>query len=468
MVKPRSLYFTGLFSVVAALSLMTACGKQNGATPHAGSAPIADGAVAGKTTGAAVAGAQDKQVSELDQGSGSSASHSSDDRGTTNVGSVFNSEPDPTIVAEPASGTITTQEAAVEKVRAMDSRVESVIYYDPSGMTPDQIFTKKAQVRASGAVVGERVASDITSGSGQTLFYSGASHDTLREQLYLLVNDYESKLDSVQRSENKALAQSIQLSNFSVNWKTRQGFLAFQYLRNGRKATVEMEGAVSDVMQFEGGSLTKAPYIKAEAACMDIAGGCRTVHIKVQDMSSGQLRTAHMLARHTSATLFIEGNPPGVTRNAEYDRLMTLLLSTAKKQKINSVKKLTLTTSETIGGASNFWITMDFDLLGPSGQKEYDQLQITGPLAKPQGSDLVDVAAVVSPEFTVARGYVLPVEGRIVDTIRSARLLKNDGEGNLQIRLNVRKATIDAVEDQITLTVARIHTPTVQLRLPVK
>jgi hypothetical protein len=473
--KSRYLYLQAVFAVVVAVAMTTACGKQDGAKPTSGAAPLKKDVPAARPS-------KTEDGSEIDRNSKKSVIQPAprEDRGTTNVGKLEEREPDsgagPSSDADSVSGgvsvsggTILTPEMATEKIRGMDSRVDSVVYYDPSGMTPDQIFARKNQVVSSGAFVGEKVASDIQSGLGETLFYSGAGHDTLREQLYLLVNNYESQLDEETRKENRALAQSIQLSNFSVNWETRRGLLSFQYLRNGRKATVDLEADVTDVMQFRVGSLSKDPYIMADVACMDISGGCKTVHIKIQEASSGKIRRAHMLARHTSASLFIEGNAPGISSNREYDRLMNLLLNTTKNPRgTNVVNKLTLTTSETIGGASNFWVTMDFDLLLPDGTRGFDQIQVTGPLAKPKTNDNVDVGAVVSPALTVIEGQVIPVDGRLVDTIRNARIMKNDGRGNLQLQLNVRSAASGALEDQIKLTISRVHTPTVQLRLPVK
>jgi uncharacterized protein YdeI (BOF family) len=228
-----------------------------------------------------------------------------------------------------------------------------------------------------------------------------------------------------------------------------------------------MEGAVDEVMQYRVGAITREPFIMADVACMDLSGGCKTVHVKIQDASSGKIRTAHMIARHTGASLYIEGNAPGVSKNPEYDRLMSILLNTTKNPSgYNVVNKLTLTTSETIGGASNFAITMHMNLLDQWNRSMPDLVQVTGPLAKPKSSDQPNVGITVSPAITVIDGEVVPVEGRLVDVIRDARLLKNDGRGNLQVELTVRSATADASVDRIVLTVARIHTPTTQLRLP--
>jgi hypothetical protein len=447
-------YVQAIFALAAALALTTACSKQqDGAQPKPGAAPA-------KAT-AGTAAKPSPSPSELDKASGqSAAAHKrGEDLGTTNVGQVREQEPDPG--ADPADLTA--------KVQQMDPRVESVVYYDPSGQSPDQIFSKKAALDQAGAFLGERVASDIRSGAGETLYYTGAGQDTLREQLYVLVNNQEAMLDPQSRAENKALAQSLQLSSFEVDWSSRRGKLAFKYLRNGNKAQVEMEGAVDEVMQYRVGAITREPFIMADVACMDLSGGCKTVHIKVQEASSGKIRTAHMIARHTSASLYIEGNAPGVSKNPEYDRLMSILLNTTKNPAgYNVVNKLTLTTSETIGGASNFAITMRLNLLDQWNRLASDLVQVTGPLAKPKSNDQLNVGITVSPAITVIDGEVVPVDGRLVDVIRDARLLKNDGRGNLQVELTVRNTTADSLVDRIVLTVARIHTPTTQLRLPMQ
>lgn len=452
-------YVQAIFALAAALALTTACSKQqDGAQPKPGAAP-ANSAAAKAAPGAAKP--SPTPTNELDKASGqSAAAHKrGEDLGTTNVGQVREREPDPGAVADPAQLTA--------KIHQMDPRVESVVYYDPSGQSPDQIFSKKAALDQAGAFLGEKVASDIRSGAGETLYYTGAGQDTLREQLYVLVNNQEAMLDPQSRAENKALAQSIQLSSFEVDWASRRGKLAFKFLRNGNKAQIEMEGAVDEVMQYRVGSISRYPFVMADVACMDLSGGCKTVHVKVQDASSGKIRTAHMIARHTSASLYIEGNAPGVSKNPEYDRLMSILLNTTKNPSgYNVVNKLTLTTSETIGGASNFAITMHMNLLDQWNRSMPDLVQVTGPLAKPKSNDQPNVGITVSPAITEINGVVVPVEGRLVDVIRDARLLKNDGRGNLQVELTVRSATADSSVDRIVLTVARIHTPTTQLRLP--
>lgn len=459
---PR-LYIQAVFALAAALALTTsACGKrEDGAKPVAGATTTAPA-----TNTAAVGTVAGTDKGELDSASGTPASEK-EIRGEGQAGQTagVEGEPDP-LAAKPAAP-------------SRELELESVVYYDPNGLTPDQIFAKKSAVDQAGAFLGEAVRSDINAGSGEALFYTGAGEDTLRDHLYTLVNQRAAMMDEVTRAGDKRLAQTIQLSDFNVDWSRRTAELNFSLERIGSqgrlvKSHVKVEGSIDNLNRFEVGSLKRKPYIKAMVACMDISGGCKTVHIRVQDASSGQVETAHMIARHTNATLFIRGNAPGVSQNAEYDRLMGILLNTVNAPSgQNVVEQLTLTTSETIGGASNFAARMKMRLQDIYGRTGGDTFEVTGPLAKPRGSDQVNVAVNVTPALTVINGELVPTtaigtQGRIVDVVRAARLIRNDGRGNLELELTIRSAAIGALEDRILLTVARIHTPTSSVRIPMQ
>jgi len=59
------------------------------------------------------------------------------------------------------------------------------------------------------------------------------------------------------------------------------------------------------------------------------------------------------------------------------------------------------------------------------------------------------------------RTFLLPTE--IANTIRDVRVVRNDGRGNLQFYITVRKSTAGSSEDTIRLTVARLQEATRQL-----
>lgn len=478
---PR-LYVQAIFALAAALALTTsACGKQEGSkinpaqTKTAAKNTDAVGTVAG-TNG------KNKEADKLKSTPTSGLGSNTQKRGEGTVAhDGVEREPDP--------GDGTSKPVAVEPVQAeaplneVDLGVESVVYYDPSGLTPDQIFNRKAGVDLAGAFVGEQVRSDIISATGEPLFYTGSGQDNLREYLYTLVNERAAQQHEVIRAGDKKLAQTIQLSNFKVDWDSRRAELYFKLERLGSQGQVVMsrvtlQGPLDNLARFQVGSLKKAPYIAAEVACMDISGGCQTVHVRVQDASTGNIQTAHLIARHTAASLVFTGNAPGVSKNPEYDRLVSILVNTEKQPAgENVVEKLTLTTSETIGGASNFSVNMKIRLMDQYGRTGGDTIEVTGPLAKPRGNANPNIGLNVQPALTVINGEIVTTQaigtqGRIVDTIREARLLKNDGHGNLQVELTVRNAAGESVlgakEDRIVLTVGRIHTPTTSVRIPMQ
>lgn len=490
---PR-LYVQAIFALAAALALTTsACGKNDGG---GGSVPAqkltapaaTDTANIGKVAGTGASTSTKGGKSELDKASSTSSS-TKVKRGEGEVSGAASAtdtsakpglveytgpgEPDP-YAPTPVAQVQPVAKGAAKVVQSLQE--ESVVYYNKNGMTADQIFAHKDDVNAGDPSLREIVRSDIISANGEPLYYTGGGQDTLREALYTLVNESESEQDAATRAGNKELAQTIQLSSFRVNWVSRRAEVNFQFQRIGSDGKLDMtrvlmQGPLDALGRFQVKDLKRAPYLAAEVACMDISGGCQTVHIKVKDSSSRRVKVAHLIARHTSATMYIEGNPQGVAKNGEYDRLMTVLLNTVNQPKgENVVEQLTMTTSETIGGASNFAVTMKMRLMDQYGRTGGDTIELSGPLAKPRGSDNLDVATLVSPALTIVDGEIVPTDaigtqGRFVDTVREGRLVKNDGRGNLQLEMTVRAAAIDAKEDKIRLTIARIHTPTSGVRL---
>ncbi len=473
---PR-LYVQAIFALAAALALTTAaCGKQEGGgapAPVKTAPPVKNTSTVGAVAGTSTTPAK-KTTAEADKLKSTSTSGLGtlfEKRGEGDTGDVVTPEPDGTDL-KPIS-------TATEIEPLPELTTESVVYYDPNGATPDQIFARKEAIDKAGAFIGELVRSDIVSSNGESIYYTGAGKDNLREQLYTLVNERAGRQHPIIQAGDKELAQTIQLSTFNIDWSSRRAELQFKFERMGSygKVTVQrftLQGPLDNLTRFKVGSLHKAPFVQAEVACMDISGGCQTVHIRAQDNSTGNIRTAHLIARHTNATLYIEGNAPGISKNAEYDRLMSILLNTVNSPRgQNVVEKLTLTTSETIGGASNFTTTMKMRLQDIYGRTGGDTVELTGPLAKPRGNDNPNVAVNVSPALTVINNEIVPTtaigtEGRIVDVIRDTRLVKNDGRGNLQLDLTVRTATVDAQEDRIRLTISRIHTPTSAVRIPMQ
>lgn len=337
----------------------------------------------------------------------------------------------------------------------------TVTYFDPTGLTPDQIFASSSNSSDGGSA---GLQSEFQDSMGHSLIYSGAGQDDLREQLWARVNSVQ---DPQQRAADESLARELGLATYTVDWNTRTMRISILQVQNGHRRQLNFDGVLDNNLLARFGDLQSSPYIAAEAACMDLNGGCNTIHIKVMENQNGVPRNAHIIARNSNATLFTEGNGYGLASNPEYDRLLGVMLNTVHSPgATETVKKLALETSETINGSSNFLVSMKIKTASPLHPQGGEQLLVwTGPLVKPTNSNRLDLMLTAAPSYNTVGGQPVVLQGLISDTIRDTRLVRNDGHGNLQLAVTVRKSTATAKEDTMVLTVARIHKPVKNLVL---
>ena len=333
----------------------------------------------------------------------------------------------------------TSDTNAVQTTTPVSSQAAStdpqVIVYDPTGLTPDQIFERSNN--QGPALVGN--PSNVTDGqSGETLNYSGSGQDGLREQIQTFV-DTQTRADRIQRDKN--FAKTITDGRFNVDWSSRTATLDILV----ENKPYRFIGALDNKLRLLGGQLRRGLHLAIDASCMDLNGGCDTVYATIQDGTGGIVRTAHVLIRTTKATLYSRNAAFRVAHNNEFDALLHLLVNTAHRSGVpNSFNSLVLRTSETINGESSYKIEMG--ILSASGSQE--SLNFTGPLVKPATE--IDLEAPARASLSSS-----PIAG----TIRNVTLVNNDGRGTLTLAITVRKATADADEDTVHVTVARIHKP---------
>ncbi len=373
---------------------------------------------------------QQKHESELDKDSGKSAQD----------GPVL--DDDSNIDEDDSGPVLDSPTGPKENPQNSGALVENkpvLVHYDPSGMTPSQIFD--ASERQGSAAVGDE--SDV-GGRRSGLRYSGAGQDSLRETLMR----FEAKKEKSRRERDRSFARTINQVTFDVDWSTREAQVSV--LMNGRRTQLNFHGQLSNDLILKSGSVKRGQRIAIEAACMDLHGGCETVYLKIQDGNGARVRTAHVISRTTTATLFTQGNGYDIAKNEEYNYFLNLLLNTVNHSgAVNTVNSLWMRTTEVIGGASNYVIQMGL-LTSRSGQTS---LNWTGALVKPAHSSSLN-----------APSEMLPSSSPIANTIRDSRLVKNDGRGNIQIAVTIRKGSVRAQEDTLTLTFGRIHKPTVRLQ----
>jgi len=372
--------------------------------------------------------------SELDGDSGKSAQDPREPQTAPSNGSR-NNDDGPEVVNSP---TAPSQTAPGQTAPPVNNGPE-VIIYDPTGLTPSQIFD--ASRRQGPVCVGNE--SDVANGdSSEPLYYSGSGQDHLRDNLQTWV-DTKTRRDRVQR--DKDFAKKVSNGRFDVDWALRAVTLDLTIKGVQGPRVARFMGQLDNRLVFRGGDLLSGNHLRVEAACMDLNGGCQTVYALVQDGTGGVVRTAHMLIRQSQATLFTHADGFGVAHNPEFDSLLETLVRTDHHAgELNALNRLTLRTSETINGQSNFAVEMGIR----SAYNTQQTLNLGGPLVKPA----TDIAL-------NAEAQVLRSTSPAADTIRNVTLVNNDGRGTLTLAVTIRKATADAQEDTMELTISRIHKP---------
>ncbi len=325
-----------------------------------------------------------------------------------------------------------------------------VVYYDPSGLTPEQLFEASQKLGAPSL----DVQSDIRGADAQPLFYTGASVDQLREQLRVRKAAEEAQASPEQREANRELAREIGVAGFDVDWNRRRASLRFHL--KGQNGPIEMQGRVDQNIGFRVGRAEVWPHIEAEAQCVDLSGGCRNVVVKVREaMQGGLVRTAYIIARQTKAVLTFEGRSPQASGRGGADRWMRMAIHSEQGSGDERMIQASLATSETIDGASSFGLSMRVRRAGSD-----EVIGVTGPLLAPRGSMDLNIGLNISPTVTTIDGRVVQIEGRLVDTLREVRLVRNDSRGNLQLIIIPQGADAAVAAEVVRVTVARQQVPT--------
>ncbi len=314
------------------------------------------------------------------------------------------------------------------------------ITYDPTGLTPSEIFARSA--RQGLPVTGDE--SDVPNGqSNEPLYYSGAGQDDLREELQTWVN---SKSSSGVASRNREFAKRVLNGRFDVNWQTRQTTLDITVRGEKGARVYRFSSPLSNRQFFSSGNVKMGDKLAIDGACMDLNGGCSTVYVKVQEANGIKISVAHMIIRQTEATLFTHAQGFGIANNPEFDALLETMVRTDHHSgELNALNSLKLRTSETINGQASFRVEMGIR----SAYNTQETLNLGGPLVKP------------AEDYNMtASAQLLRSTSPAANTIRSVLLTRNDGRGTLTLAVTVRKATPASQEDTMDLTFSRLHKPT--------
>lgn len=313
-----------------------------------------------------------------------------------------------------------------------------VVNYDPTGLTPDQI---RAASDAQGPVlVGPKA--NMIDFSGAELSYSGSGQDSLREIITAHVNS---------RSEDRKAADAelvgrIKSANVDVDWNTRTMTVSVTLMRGGRAVEFKTRGQLTNQLTMSTVDTRVPGDLAFDATCLDAAGGCKTVHLMVQEDSATGTRTAHVIVRKTKAMWYLEANAQDRNHNPEFNTLLQILWLPSSERKVERVE---MDTVEVVGGVSNVLVK----LLARKSAYATEWMMWSAPLVKPAASSDMSILMDV-----VGRGS-------LNSSMRDTKMIYNDGRGNLRMLVTIRKLQENEREASLTLTIGRIHAPTREVRL---
>ena len=298
------------------------------------------------------------------------------------------------------------------------------------------------------------VSSEWASADGVPMVYTGSGIDELQAQSKKLLK--AAAKNAAGKKANYEFASRIYgATDYSI---LADGSLSIKIKmpvgKKGAMGYVNFGGKLDNKRTLKSGSLKSGSKVAIEARCMDADESCETLHIRLKDGNKPFVRTAHIIARNTKASIFIQGNDPGMARNANYDRFVSVMLNTVHAPgSFNSISSLRMKTWEVIDGMAGF--SIDMTVLSSSQRHRRGNVELVqwvGPLARPVSSNRLSPRGIQIVKRDTG--------GPIGAVIRQTKLIRNDGRGNLQMDVTVHKSSARSHEDTIRLTISRMHKAT--------
>lgn len=303
------------------------------------------------------------------------------------------------------------------------------------------------------------------------LLYTGSSTDKLLT--YLRLRNEDPNLDPAVQSRNLEAAKSIRSAHLSrdpetgdvvVTLKIKEG----QNLKNYVLAGGISEGETVSKLRLakSRGSVktTGSQGVSGKMKCLDDDGGCETIFARlVIEGSSAPVPVANggqAGSRAAVAIIFresladIRASLSKSSGNPEYENIRDFWINSHNEANTDmKLKKAVLKSFEVVNGRSGF----EAQLIGENRQL----ISLGGPLLAPDAGTSVDITADRAPQMQESfdldniSGYKLD----LANFIGSAKIINNNGLGQVRIALKMRKR-VGYSQEAFKLTIMRIIKPT--------
>lgn len=294
--------------------------------------------------------------------------------------------------------------------------------------------------------------------------YTSASTD----ELLNFLRKRNERVGAESRRQNLAAAASVVSAKMSQEgFDGESAVFTLKVQEAGAVKVYNLAGGLSDgrasklrlVNSGNGERTTGAYNVAGTAKCLDLDGGCETVMTRLEIGNGVGFGVAYVVFRNSKADLYF--HLPAVEKysgNPEFHTLSDYFISTIKDLNTRAkIQKRTLSSWEVVNGRSGFTFTT----------KGYNDelLAFSGPLLSQDGSNAVNVRLNrVGKDQDNSLDLIAVRDSKLnyANTIQEARLIANNGLGQIRLSVKMRKRN-NYAQDRFAVSVMKTIKPIVDL-----
>lgn len=337
-----------------------------------------------------------------------------------------------------------------------------VVETEPVPSTPQEVPREYVQNDANN-VQSDEYGKRYTGGvAADGLLYTSSSTDELLNFLRARNNTVGERY----RRMNIEAAASVTFAKMSVDSLSGDGIVTLKLKEYGKDVVYNLAGSSASgpanplrlVRAGNGEKTTGSRLMEGTWKCVDFDGGCENVFVRLKIGGGDDSAIINVVFRNSKMDLWfsLPGEPSG---NPEYLRLHELAINTIKKN-INSANRLkvaTMNSWEVVNGRSGVTLYMK--------AHNNELLAFAGPLLAPEagtGVNIVLSRLAQDKEDSLDLIETNSTSLRYQNFIADARLVANNGLGQVRVKFKVRKR-VDFAQDQFAITFMRRIKPLVEL-----
>ncbi len=314
-------------------------------------------------------------------------------------------------------------------------------------------------------------AANVTSGSfgkrltgamtNDGLVYTSSSTDSLLDFL----RARNERVSYATQQANLQAAASVMSAKLTIDRLTSDAIITLKIKEGSETKVYNVAGSIGDgrampvrsIRAGNGEKTTGTRPLEGTVKCLDLDGGCETTFVRLKLGASGSSSILNVVFRQSSADLYFH-LPGEYSDNPEYLELRDYFRSTIQGHNTEDrIKTVRMNSWEVVNGRSGYTVAMT------GGNKEL--LAFAGPLLAPEAGTGVNVPLSrigKEKDDTLDLLALGNTKLNYANTIGEARMIANNGLGQVRLALKMRKRGAHA-QDQFAITFMRKIKPLVDI-----